>query len=189
MAVATPETQALQRRCRMTAEDLAHPGVPEKFVELVEGELIVMTPAGYRHNRVAYRLQNLFERFCKERPGLCFGSDNEGFLVKRNPDSVLSPDACLFRERPASGTTWMEFSPEIAAEVPSPSNSMAEMAFKRQRFFNAGTEQFWLAEVETSTLHIYFADGRVVSLQGEGKIEGEGILSGLKYTLAEVFSN
>ena len=32
-------------------EDLLTPGMPEKFVEIIEGELVVMSPRGKYHNR------------------------------------------------------------------------------------------------------------------------------------------
>ena len=116
-----------ERVTLMTAENLAAPGVPEKFVELVEGELVTMTPAGHRHNRVGLNLAFLFRQFCMDRPQLDYCGDNNGFFIKRNPDTVLSPDAALYRARPETGTTWLEFAPEIVVEVLSPSNSKMEM--------------------------------------------------------------
>lgn len=181
MAVATKQSTL------MTAAQLAAPGMPEKFVELIEGELILMTPAGKWHNRVAMNLAFAFRQFCTEHPGLDFGGDNEGFLIHRNPDTVLSPDACLFRARPDTGATWMEFAPELVAEVLSPTNSQAEMAFKRQRFFDAGTEQFWLIDREAQTLQLYHRDGRIETYPHDATLHGEGIAAGLQLPLADLF--
>lgn len=181
MAVASRQSTLI------TAAQLAEPGMPEKFVELIEGELILMTPAGKWHNRVAMNLAFAFRQFCAARPDLDFGGDNEGFLIHRDPDTVLSPDACLFRARPDTGSTWMEFAPELVVEVLSPANSQAEMAFKRQRFFDAGTEQFWLIDRETQTLHLYHRDGRIETYPHDAIFQGEGIADGLQLSLADLF--
>lgn len=182
MAVIVREDQ------RLTSEDLASSaGIPEKFVELVEGELIVMTPAGRFHNVVASNIEHMFREFCQERAELTFGGDNEGFLVKRNYDTVFSPDACLFRRRPDLHTTWLEFAPEIAVEVLSPSNSPAEMVYKRKTYFDAGTEQFWLVDPEKGQIEIHYRGGHVVTITGDEVIEGEGIAAGMQISLPEIF--
>src|SRR5688572_1730424 len=112
------------------ADDLLQPGMPEKFTEVIEGELIVREPAGKYHNRIASNFLVLFREFCKPHPELDYGNDNEGFLVQRKPDTLLSPDACLYRRRPSPDRGWMEFSPEIAVEVLSLSNTRAEIVYK-----------------------------------------------------------
>lgn len=168
-------------------EDLDRADIPEKFVEIVEGELIEMTPAGKFHNRVAYNIQRLFDSFRSERPELDFGGDNEGFLVSRDPDTLLSPDACLFRKRPELEKTWLEFAPEIAVEVLSPSNSQSEIFYKRRLYFETGSEQFWQVDPEKKEIEFFHKDGRVVTVAGDETIEGEGIAAGMRISLAEVF--
>jgi len=175
-----------QRR-RLTAEDLAGPGVPEKFVELVEGELIEMTPGGWRHGKVAYAVARIFDRFSESRDDLDFAGDGVGFLIGRDPDSVLSPDAALFRRRSEATAPWYDFAPEIVVEVLSPSNSPMEVAFKRNRFFEAGTEQFWTVDLERKRLEIHHSDGRLVLAEGGDVVEGEGIAEGLRVDLKEIF--
>ncbi len=172
----------------LTAEDLAAPGVPEKFVELVEGVLVTTTPAGNRHNRVGSNLTFIFRQFCSGRAELDYCGDNYGFYISRNPDTVLSPDVCLYRARPDTGTTWNEFAPEIVVEVLSPSNTKTEMAYKRHCFFEAGSEQFWLLDPEAQSLQIYHRDGRVLLFQDTATVEGEGIATGLQFSLAELFA-
>lgn len=169
------------------AEDLERPGAPEKFVEIIVGELIEMSPAGYEHNTAAHRIQRLFEDFCEGREGLKYGLDNDGFLLKRDPDSLLSPDASLFRVRPRASKLWLEFAPEVAVEVISPSNTQSEIALKRNLFFEAGTEQFWAVDPGKKHITIYHRDGRVLLAQGSELVKCEGILEGLNFNLEDVF--
>jgi Uma2 family endonuclease len=171
----------------MTAEDLLDPSVPEKFVELIEGELIVMTPANWRHGDIALNIIHLFEGFCAVRKELQYCADNNGFLIARGPDSVLSPDAALFRRRPPSETPWREFSPEAVVEIRSPANSRSDMALKRHRYFEAGTEQFWLVYPEERTIEFYHLDGKLITATGAAIVDGEGIAAGMRIDLTEVF--
>jgi Uma2 family endonuclease len=170
-------------------EDLLKPGMPGKFVEVIEGELVVMNPAGWNHNRVAWQIQLLFHQFCLDHPELDFGTDNDGFLLQRDPDVMLSPDASLFRARPrATDKPWMEFGPQIAVEVLSPSNNAAQVAYKRRKYFQAGAEQVWIANLETQTIEFHFPAGRRVIVQGDEVAQGEGLAAGMSIDLKQIFA-
>ncbi|MBI3117044.1 MAG: Uma2 family endonuclease, partial [Candidatus Hydrogenedentes bacterium] len=149
----------IQERRFMTAEELAAPGIPEKFVELIEGELIETAPADWHHNRLASELEFLFREFCRVHRELDYGGDNDGFLLQRNPDTVLSPDASLFRRRGQVERPWRSFAPEIVVEVLSPTSSPIEMAVKRHRYFDAGTEQFWLVDPVKHQIEVHHRGG------------------------------
>jgi Uma2 family endonuclease len=170
------------------AEDLLQPGMPEKFTEIVEGELIVGEPAGRYHNWIALNIHFLFRDFIRAHPELECGGDNEGFLVQRNPDTLLSPDACLFRRRDETGSsTWMEFAPEVAVEVLSPSNTRAEIAYKRRKYFLAGSEQVWVVDPETQTIEFCFSDSARIIVQGDETVGGRDIVEGIEISLSEIF--
>ncbi len=172
---------------RFRVEDLDRPEVPEKGVEIIEGDLMVMAPAGKYHNRISHRLETLFEVFCKGKPELDFGGYNDGFLVERDPDSLLSPDASLYRYQPEKEKTWLEFSPDIAVEVLSPSNNVREISFKRNLYLQAGSEQVWVADPESESIEFFFREGRrLIASDGETVI-GEGIAQGLQINLNEIF--
>ncbi len=146
----------------ITADEYAANKQWEKFTELIDGEVVSMSPAGKRHNRVASRFETMFRLFCEHSAGrLDYGGDGDGFLVQRDPDTMLSPDASLYLYREGTlDKTWMWFAPEIAVEVLSPSNTKSEIAQKKSKYFSAGTEQFWIADADNQTLEIHFRDGR-----------------------------
>jgi Uma2 family endonuclease len=170
------------------AEELLKPGMPEKFVEVIEGELVMVTPAGWDHNEIAYHFQKLFDQFCERHPELHLSHCEDGFLLQRNPDVLLCPDAALFRMRPRTKGAWMEFAPEIAVEVLSPNNNASEIAYKRRKYFEAGAEQVWIAAPETQSLEFHFRDGRRVIVQGNEVAKGEGIAEGLVIDLQKLFT-
>ena len=176
-----------EKRLTRVEDVAAGNGAPEKFVEIVEGELIETTPAERFHNRVASNIELTFRKFCANRNDIDFGGDNEGFLIRRNPDTLLSQDACLFKRRSAFEPTWLEFAPEIGVEVLSPANGSAEMALKRHAYFNAGADPFWLVDPSTRQIVFHFRDGRAVTVTGHETVDGEDVVSGMRISLPEIF--
>jgi Uma2 family endonuclease len=173
---------------KVRAEDLLAPDVPEKFIELIEGELAEMSPAGFWHENIGGEIELAFRLFAKQHPDVAVGTSNTGFLIKRNPDTLLCPDVCLFRRRPwPREQLWGEFAPELWVEVLSPSNSQAEMTFKRHRLFESGTEQFWLVDPEKREVVIFHHEGRSTTYTSGETVSCEGIAAGLSIVLEEIF--
>lgn len=179
----------LARTRLLNVEDLFGPGMPDKFVELVEGELVEMSPGGWQHNDIAVNIFLAFRNFCRGRQDIRCAADNYGFLVGRNPDTVLSPDASMFRGTPEAGKPWLEFAPDLAVEVVSPSNSPMERAMKRRLYFDSGTEQVWQVDPKTKTVEMYFPDGRVLRAGDNSVVECEGIAAGFQLDLARIFAD
>ena len=172
---------------KFTVEDLRDPAIPEKGVEVLEGELIQVKPGEWFHNQIAYRFSRLFDTFRRSHPDLRFGTDNDGFLLDRDPDTLLSPDASLFRARPRSDGPWLSFAPEIAVEVLSPSNSATEIAYKIHKYIECGSEQVWIVAPEKRVIEFFFPEGRKLVASGDEVVQGEGIAEGLEISLVEVF--
>jgi len=61
------------------------------------------------------------------------------------------------------------------------------MVLERERYFEAGSEQFWLIHPETREIEIYHKDGPLIRGKGDAVIPGEGIAEGLEINLAEIF--
>lgn len=156
-------------------------------VEIWEGELLEISPAGKRHNWLAEEIFHALRNFTRKRRDLVACGDNHGFLVEQDPDTLISPDAALVRLRPEDKDgPWHHYAPELSVEVLSPSNNEAEMAAKRRILFRHGCQQFWILDATARRLTIHFSDGRVMEATG-GVVTGEGIVDGLALDLDELF--
>lgn len=159
--------------------------------ELWEGVLVTMPPAGLWHNRIGERFALLFREYCRQHQerGLLYGGDQDGFLIASDPDVLYSPDASLFvASTKGEKGPWIVGAPELVVEVLAPSNSAAEMAAKRQKYFAGGTSQFWLVAPEEETISLYFQDGRILIASTPDSFTGEGIAEGLAVDLRHIFS-
>jgi len=175
---------------QITAEQFAADERWEKFTELIDGEVVTVSPARYEHNRIALRFIFLFAEFCRTSGGeFRYGGDNDGFLISRNPDTILCPDASLFRSREGVlETTWLEFAPDLAVEIISPSESALCVLLKRKKYLNAGSEQVWIVDVKNEQLEVYFRDGRKLIASSGVAMNCEGIAEGLVVKLTEIFA-
>ena len=167
-------------------EDVTEREIEERNLEIWEGEVFELVPAGKRHNELAIKFLFLFDQFCSTRDNLYRAGDNDGFIVSRDPDTFLSPDAALFRIRSEGPGPWHDFSPEVVVEILSPENTKPEMVHKRDLYLRAGTEQFWLVDPDRRTIEIHFKDGRTM-VASEGIVDCEGIAEGLKMDLEKLF--
>ncbi|HVG25671.1 MAG TPA: Uma2 family endonuclease [Thermoanaerobaculia bacterium] len=108
--------------------------------ELVEGELRKMSPAGGDHGALALRIAIRFGSYVEQH---CLGqaySSQTGFVVSRDPDTVLEPDLAFVRaERVVRTPGFIPGPPDVAFEVVSPSDRYTELAQKIDRYLRAGT--------------------------------------------------
>lgn len=179
---------AVQIKAPRTLEDVIQDPRPKARVELWEGEWIELSPQNYKHSEIVAEFFAQLRDFARSRPGLKALPDNATFVVSRAPDVALIPDGSLFRIRPDSTPPWLRFAPEVAVEVFSPSNTRAEMSYRRSQFFRHGTEQFWLINPAFRMIEVHFPDGRITEVRG-GQVMGEGILSGFLLDVTAFFDS
>ena len=77
---------------RLTAEALFAMSSTEGRVELLDGELIRMSPAGFEHGSITLKLAWPIARYVEEHQLGIVCAAETGFLLKRNPDTVRAPD-------------------------------------------------------------------------------------------------
>jgi Uma2 family endonuclease len=133
----------IQQRRAATISDLYR--VQEK-AELVNGEIVIMSPASAGHGRVAGRIfRSLLEYEERTLSGQAI-PDNVGFIVDLPNRQSFSPDAAYFFGA-INEQEFVDGAPSFAAEVRSPEDfgpaAERELAAKRADYFAAGTQVVW----------------------------------------------
>ena len=82
----------------MTADELLQLGLSHKRTELVQGQLVVREPAGYRHGEVAARLLASLYHFVDSHALGRVLTAETGFVLRRNPDTVRAADVAFVRQ-------------------------------------------------------------------------------------------
>jgi Uma2 family endonuclease len=174
----------------VTAEELL--SMPNsKWLELYDGELKTVSPANMRHGNMAVRIAFLLESHVRPRKlGRVFVEG--GYVLKRNPDTVLGPDVSFVREsRIPKGKLpekFIEGCPDLAVEIISPTNPRREIEDKMARYMKSGTPLGWLVDPGRETVDVYRANQAPQSLGKGESISGEDVIVDFSCEVAEFFA-
>ena len=138
----TTKTQA-------TVDDLYH--VPENGkAEIVNGELVLMSPTGGVPGRAAGEIFISLREYERRVGGGYAFPDNVGFIVNLPHRGSFSPHAAFFKGE-LRGGKFLEGAPIFAVEVRSDEDygpaAEVQMAAKRADYFAAGTLVVWDVDV------------------------------------------
>ncbi|MDQ3172493.1 MAG: Uma2 family endonuclease [Acidobacteriota bacterium] len=139
----------MSAKTEATIDDLYR--VPENGkAELVNGELVLMSPTGGVPGRAAGRIYRSLDDYERLVGGGCAFPDNVGFIVKLPNRRSFSPDAAFYKGE-LRGGLFLEGAPVFAVEVRSTDDygpkAEARMAQKRADYFAAGTLVVWDVDV------------------------------------------
>ena len=162
-----------------------------KRTELVEGELVVMGPAGGRHGRIANIISYFLTQFSRDRQwGLVFAAET-GFLLRRAPDTVRAPDvAFVSSERLGTGEApagFLELAPDLAVEVVSPSDSAADVQGQVEDWLGAGTQLVWVVYPDTRSVTVYRSLHEVEVLSEPAALDGAPVLTDFAVPVGDLF--
>ena len=175
----------------LTAEQLIVLPTAGRRLELVEGELYQMPPAGARHGKFAMRIGSRLETYAsRHRLGLVFAAET-GFILSRNPDTVLAPDVSFVSydtlttgDVPAS---FLELAPDLAVEVKSPGDSNREVREKAEQWLAAVTSVVWVLDPDDRTATVYAPRQAPQVLTEAESLTGGDLVPGFQVAVRELF--
>ena len=167
--------------------------ITEKYY-LIDGELCVKMSPGHFHGSVASEIARLLGNHVVER-GLGRVTVEVGYHPPGERRTVLLPDVAFESWARAARTplpTYAPYMPDLAVEVVSPSQTLAETRRKAAVYLRHGTVMVWLIDPERNTAESWAAadDGRVRSeiIELDGELSGGAVLPGFTLPLRHLFS-
>jgi Uma2 family endonuclease len=197
--VIAPWAEAVpQGKLPMTAAELARLPDDARGYELVDGRLVRMSPTSGWHSVTGLDLGAAMRLFTKRHGlGQTLGAE-VGFLLSEpgQPDTVLAPDAAFVRadrvppRNSPEGRGYWRLAPDLIVEVASPSQSRPELAAKAQRWLAAGTRLVWIVWPDQQQVDVWrHSHGApALTLSIGDSLDGEEIIPGFRYALAELFA-
>jgi Uma2 family endonuclease len=175
----------------MTAEELADvSGIVGRY-DLLDGQLIVSGPAGGLHGEVVANLAGLIGSFVRTDPREAYAGIGTGFILGRNPDTVLGPDIGVVKagRMPSFDQCqgFLELVPDLVVEVVSFNDSAQWLETLWRRYVDAGVPLTWLVHPEQRTVTVYHADGTSRLLREHDTLDGEDVLPGLRLLVSRLF--
>ena len=161
-------------------------------LELIRGELRRKPLNNALHGILCAELCAVLKNFdAGKRSGLFYGAGT-GFVVEKNPDTVLSADAAFIRrERLADiedHEKFAPFAPDLAVEVIDTEDTVFEIDDKIALFFGAGSRTVWVIKPERRAVSVYTSPSEVQILGEQDRLEGGDVLPGFSYELAKLFA-
>jgi Uma2 family endonuclease len=174
----------------MTVEDLERMGRDAKFLELWKGEPRVGEPAPFFGALVGARITTAIN----VHPGAAqtgYAVDGTGgFVLRRDPDTVLAPDVAYVRHDQWESVPPRGFAPlvpPLVAEVRSPRNSWPAMLQRGGIWIGFGVDVVWLVDPIARRALTMRPDEEPVEVDESGALCGEPVLDGLRIPLVGLF--
>ncbi len=155
------------------------------WYELVEGEVVTVSPGMFRHNQVRDAVFFALTVFLKDH--------KLGTIVAEQPfhlfgNTVRIPDIAFVRSgRDLPPEKLPEGAPDLAVEVVSPSNTPRELDARISDYFAAGCQRVWLVYPEHGEVYVHGLAG-VTRRRGEEILEDSELLPGFSVKVSSLFT-
>jgi Uma2 family endonuclease len=176
----------------VTAEELREmPDVPGMNLELVDGEVVEVSPVNARHGLIAGTVYDALKDHVRQHDrGLIMG-DNVGYVLRRDPDNLRAPDVSFVAWNNAPDgddlDRFVEGPPTLAVEIVSPSDRATDIHQRVQDYLDAGTRLVWVLWPDTRSATAYDADSGVRELGPDAELDGGDGLLGFTVRVGELF--
>jgi Uma2 family endonuclease len=161
-----------------------------RLCELVDG-VLVEKGMGFRESLLAIALSTILSNFVKPRNlGLVTG---EAGMMRLAAGLVRIPDVAFIAwdrlpNRQVPREPIPDLAPDLVVEVLSASNTLGEMARKRQEYFAAGVQLVWFVDPEARTVEVFTAPEQSAILHEEDTLEGGAVFPGFALPLRDFFA-
>ncbi|MCX7969148.1 MAG: Uma2 family endonuclease [Armatimonadetes bacterium] len=160
----------------------------EGKVELVDGEVILMTPAGLEQGGICADLLTRLNNYVRRHKlGRVFDAQT-GF---RPHENMRAPDISFVSfERLPKGELpkgFGRFAPDLAVEVFAPNETVADYEDKVAEYLSWGVRLIWLVDPNTRTVTVVRADGERKVLGEKDVLSGEDVVPGFKIRVKKIF--
>ncbi len=166
----------------------------DKHMELIEGVVYEMPPAGMEHGRNGANFLSLIWIYVRQNDLGIVTTAETGYIVYTDPngkDSILAPDVGFIAKArvPAEPIRqYVPFAPDLAVEVVSPNNSAAQVHTKVNKYLQYGTRMVIVVYSETRTVVVHTPSG-AQTLGENDRFDGGEVLPGFKLPVRDIFSS
>lgn len=139
----------------LTAEDFLEWLDPERFADLIDGEVFVHAAVSIRHANLLNFLDWILRGYV-HRHGLGF-LYRESVAVRLSSRNVFLPDLAFYRAARRSGIrdNHVEGAPDLVVEVLSPRTADRDVGPKFAEYEQHGVEEYWILDPATLAHRFY----------------------------------
>jgi Uma2 family endonuclease len=160
---------------------------PDYRMELVDGNIVVMSPSGYESEEVGTEFAALLRNWVRPRKlGRVVGS-SAGFKLPNT--NLRAPDVSFIRAERLKRSTedYAELVPDLVVEVKSKTDSVDKLREKIQEFIELGTQIGILINPKTRTMEVYDSEEKVILRDGD-VLTLPDLLPGWEVAISDIWS-
>lgn len=129
----------------------------EPWEELIDGQVVAMSPRpSTNHNRVAFNIAYLFERYLRGKKCTPFG---DGYDLYLDDDNWFIPDFMIVCDPNKIKPDGIHGAPDLVVEVLSPSTMKTDRTRKKEVYARAGVQEYWIVDPMNKAVEIYYNTG------------------------------
>lgn len=176
-------------RARATIEEVLRLGAAGERYELIDGELVSMSPTGLEHGRIERHAGNVFGNYVLlHKLGDVFVGE---VLFRLDPAGTLAraPDIAFIRLEQLLGrdlTGPFDGPPDLAVEIISPSDSAKDIEQKVETWLSHGTLAVLLMYPASRSVVLWRASG-AVRRSGDDVLDLGPVLPGFRCPVRDLF--
>ncbi|GBC99080.1 hypothetical protein HRbin17_01601 [bacterium HR17] len=160
----------------------------EGKVELVDGEVIFMPPAGLEQGGISADLLTRLNNYVRRHKlGRVFDAQT-GFRPHNNmraPDIAFVSKERLPQKLPKG---FLQVAPDLVVEVFGPHETVGDYEGKVQEYLSWGVRLIWLVDPNTQTVTVIRQNGERKTLKGNDVLSGEEVVPGFKIRVKTIFA-
>ena len=173
----------------LTLEDLEkmQRQYPDFRMELVNGNIIVMSPSGYESDEVAAAMIAQLSNWVRPRKLGRTAASSAGFRLP-NLD-LRAPDASfvLAERLRRSPKSFAQLAPDLTVEVKSPSDKLEDLRAKIQEFLSLGTKVGILLNPDERIVEVYNFGKEAIILRDGDVLTVPELLPGWEVPIADLW--
>jgi len=174
----------------LTGEELAK--MPDAGPsELVEGEMVYMSPTGYTHGITEIGVGSILRAFVRKNNLGIVMTGEVGIYTGRDPDTIRAADVIyISHERMAKveSDSFLDITPELVVEILSPGDRWYEVSDKVAEYFSAGVKSVWLVNPRRKQVFVYHSPANVKCYGQDETLSDETVLPGFAVATEEFFN-
>lgn len=150
--------------------------------------------AGKQHGKIGAKIVAQFVNFLEGKSLGEVYQDNVGYVLAGTADNIelmLIPDVSFVTSERVVSENPNDFyyqAPDIAIEIISPSERVAEIRRKVKRYLQYGTEQVWLVYPDTQEVVVNLANGTSQTYEMGAKIAVGDMLPDFIFVMDKIFN-
>ncbi|MEX2212884.1 MAG: Uma2 family endonuclease [Phycisphaeraceae bacterium] len=175
---------------KMTADEFAQYAAENGRCELIDGEVIPLSPTGGLHGDCTGRLHYFLYRFVDERDlGRVLAAETGFRLDGTEGPTVRAPDIAFIAKARAGAINrkFIPIPPDLAVETLSPDDRAIEVGRKVQWWLDRGTRLVWVLDPENRTITAHTPGEKPVTFDAADTLTAGEVLPGFQLPLRELF--